>query len=672
MIPQETVDLILNTAKIEEVVGDYVTLKRRGASYVACCPFHNEKTPSFYVTPSKGIYKCFGCGKAGTAVGFVMEQEHCDYPEALRYLARKYHIEILEEEESPEQLAARQRKESLLLATEYANKFFVDQLSTQEGRAMGYAYYKSRGLEDSTIQKFSLGWAPSGGSALMNAAMAAGYKEEYLLEAGLLAKKEDTGAIVDKFRERVMFPIYSVSGRVIAFSGRTLRADNPAKYVNSPDTPLYNKSEILYGLFQAKSEIGRQNKCIVVEGNLDMVMMHQLGITNVVAPCGTSFTTQQMHLIHKFTDNLTVMFDGDNAGIHAALKVMDDVLMEGLNMKVVLLPEGEDPDSFCRQHTLLQVQAYIEEHEKDCIDFKTDWLLKEAGSDPLRRAGVIGEVSDTIASIPDAIKRSTYAERFAARMGVDKEEIVHRRVKATRNKSIEDASRRKEREASRADLTPEAAPTGLVVKAATPLYPLENKILAPIEAEILGFLLLDGDKDVLYDDEQVPLPEFVAAIINSYGKPFANSVYQRLYEAFMAQYNALMPEPDHEDPKNDELREEALDKIRMNLLNIQDEYVNRAVQDLAFEKHKITYRKLSGSMRATGDWLKHAVPKAMFTLADKRCQSEMEELRRQLSEKDENGNLVLKEAEQMEIMAKLGGLAQERAKIQKLIKEKTV
>ncbi|MBO4427336.1 MAG: DNA primase [Bacteroidales bacterium] len=666
MIPQETVDLILNTAKIEEVVGDYVTLKRRGASYVACCPFHNEKTPSFYVTPSKGIYKCFGCGKAGTAVGFVMEQEHCDYPEALRYLARKYHIEIVEEEESPELLAARQRKESLLLATEYANKFFVDQLSAPEGRAMGYAYYKSRGLEDETIRKFSLGWAPSGGSALMNAATAAGYKQEYLLEAGLLAQKEDTGAVVDKFRERVMFPIYSVSGRVIAFSGRTLKADNPAKYVNSPDTPLYNKSEILYGLFQAKSEIGRQNKCIVVEGNLDMVMMHQLGITNVVAPCGTSFTTQQMHLIHKFTDNLTVMFDGDSAGIHAALKVMEDVLSEGLNMKVVLLPEGEDPDSFCRKHTLLQVQAYIEEHEKDCIDFKTDWLLKEAGSDPLRRAGVISAVSDTIAAIPDAIKRSTYAERFAARMGVDKEEIVQRRVKATRSKAIEDAERRREREGARPGSADEA-PTIDVTLAPGPSYPIENKTLAPIEAEILGFLLMDGDKDVLYEDEQIPLPEFVSEILARYGEPFSNSVYQRLYEAFMAQYDAVMPETDPGDEGRSTIREKALGQIIQNLLNIQDEDLNKAMQDLAFEKHKITFKKLSGSMRATGDWLKHAVPKSMFTLVEKRLTSQIENLNRKLADvpKDDEEGL-------MEIMEKLKDLSQERTRIRKLIKEKIV
>ena len=657
MIPQETVDLILDTAKIEEVVGDYVTLKRRGASYVACCPFHNEKTPSFYVTPSKGIYKCFGCGKAGTAVGFVMEQEHCDYPEALRYLARKYNIEIREEQEAPEVVEARQRKESLLLASEYAAKFFVDQLSSPEGRAVGYAYYKSRGLEDSTIRDFSLGWAPSGSTTFMQAAEKAGYKEEYLLEAGLLAQKED-GSLVDKFRERVMFPIYSVSGRIIAFSGRTLRADNPAKYVNSPDTPLYTKSEVLYGLYQAKSEIGRQDKCIVVEGNLDMVMMHQLGITNVVAPCGTSFTTQQMHLIHKFTENLTVMFDGDSAGIHAALKVMDDVLREGLNMKVVLLPDGDDPDSFSRKHTLQEVKDFIAKNEKDCIEFKTDWLLAEAGGDPLKKAGVISAVADTIAAIPDAIKRSTYSEIFSQRMGVSKEEIVQARVRTTRAKNMEEEQKRQAREEGQAlaggrvkvDRTEKEKP-----------YLIEDKILAPIEAEILGFMLKDGDKTVLDEDRSIPLPDYIAEIIEITGKPFANSVYRRLYDSYMELYDSLMPEFDpEEDPKT---REEAQQEIIRRLLNSPDTQLNLAAQDLAFDRYKITYKKLSGSMRATDDWLRNAVPKSLFTLVERRYNSEIDACRRKMAQAPAE--------EQLQLMEELKNLLDQRNRIRNNIKEKT-
>ena len=412
MIPRETVSLILDTARIEDVVGDFVTLKRRGANYVACCPFHNEKTPSFYVSPAKGIYKCFGCGKSGSAVGFVMEHEHSSYAEALRYLAQKYKIDIVEEEETAEEIALRQRRESLLLVSEFAQKFFAEQLTTPEGRAIGYAYLRGRGLEDETIRRFGLGWAPSGRTALIDAAKEAGYKLEYLLAAGLAVQRED-GTVVDKFRERVMFPIHSVSGRVLAFSGRTLHADNPAKYVNSPETEIYVKSRQLLGIWFAKAEIARSGKCILVEGNVDMVTLHQLGITNVVASLGTSLTVEQIRLIHKFTENVTIMYDGDSAGIHAALRGLGLVLQEGLNVKIVLLPEGEDPDSFGRKHTLQEVQDYIAAGERDFIEFKTDLLLSEAGTDPLKKAELINDIADTIAQIPDAVKRSVYVETVA-------------------------------------------------------------------------------------------------------------------------------------------------------------------------------------------------------------------------------------------------------------------
>ena len=289
MIPQETVNLILDTARIEDVVGDFVTLRRRGSSLWACCPFHNEKTPSFHVEPARGIYKCFGCGKSGTAVGFLMEYEHLSYVDALRYLARKYHIEVQEEEESAEEIARRQRSESLLLVSDFARQFFNAQLKSGEGHAVGYAYYRTRGIEDETIEKWGLGWAPSGRSTLVDAARQAGYKDEYLVAAGLALQNED-GSLTDRFRERVMFPIHSVSGRVLAFSGRTLRSDNPAKYVNSPETEIYVKSRNLLGIYFAKSSIAREDRCILVEGNVDVVMMHQLGITNVVASCGTSLT----------------------------------------------------------------------------------------------------------------------------------------------------------------------------------------------------------------------------------------------------------------------------------------------------------------------------------------------------------------------------------------------
>ena len=385
MIPQETVDKILDTAQIADVVGDYVSLKRRGASLVACCPFHNEKTPSFYVTPSNGIYKCFGCGKAGTAVGFVMEMEHCEYPDALRLLAKKYNIEIQEEEESAEQIQQRQHRESLLLVSQFAMQFFSTALKSGEGRDVGYAYLRRRGLEDATIERFHLGWAPRGRRTLVDAAVAAGYKEEYLVDAGLAVRNED-GTLRDKFRERVMFPIFSVSGRVIAFSGRTLRSDIDAKYVNTADTEIYKKSNILLGIYHAKSEMARMQKCYLVEGNVDMVMMYQHGIKNVVASCGTALTTEQVRLIKRFTDNVTLMYDGDSAGIHAAEKGTPLLLSEGLNVRLVLLPDGMDPDEFCRSRSLDEVRSFFDRNECDFIEFLSTRLLQESAGDPVRKS----------------------------------------------------------------------------------------------------------------------------------------------------------------------------------------------------------------------------------------------------------------------------------------------
>ena len=340
MIPQETVNRILDVAQIEDVVGDFVTLKRAGATYKACCPFHNEKTPSFVVSPSKGIFKCFGCGKSGTAVGFVMEHESLSYVEALKYLARKYHIEVVEKEETAEDIANRQRNESLMLVSEYAGKFFVDNMQTPDGQVIAYQYFKSRGLEDETIRKYGLGWAPVDRSAFVQKARAAGYKEEYLLDTGL-CKKFDDGRVVDTFYDRVIFPIHSLQGRVIAFGGRTLKSDKTIpKYVNSKETEIYVKSKSLYGIYFAKNEISRQDKCILVEGYLDVLSMHQLGITNVVASSGTSLTVEQIRLIKKFTDNITIIYDGDSAGIKAALRGTDLVLKEGMKVKVILLPDG--------------------------------------------------------------------------------------------------------------------------------------------------------------------------------------------------------------------------------------------------------------------------------------------------------------------------------------------
>ncbi len=631
MIPQETVNLILDTAQIVDVVSDYVTLKRRGANFVACCPFHNEKTPSFYVSPSKGIYKCFGCGKAGTAVGFVMEQEHCSYVEALRYLARKYHIEIVEAEESAEEIARRQRSESLLLVSDFACKFFSGQLKDGEGRAVGYRYYRERGIEDATIEKWGLGWAPSGRTALVDAARAAGYKDEYLLGAGLAVQGED-GALSDKFRERVMFPIHSVSGRVIAFSGRTLKADNPAKYVNSPETEIYIKSRNLLGIYFAKADIAREDRCILVEGNVDVVMMHQLGITNVVASCGTSLTVEQVRLIKKFTENITIMYDGDSAGIHAALRGIPMVLAEGMNVHVVLLPDGDDPDSFSRKHTRDEVREFIAQNEKDFIVFKTDLLLSQAAGDPLKKAALINDIADTIAQIPDAVKRSTYVEATAQQFGIEAS-ILFDRITRTRRALQEEALKAAQREERRRQngLPPNAYETVTGDLQAPPEVQApvevaeENRILAPSERDLLYFLLRHGcdeldfesDSDY-YSGDEMDKPSVADFIRDAFsdGTRMANSAYAAVYDAYFALYDEGLTQQD----------------IVKRLLDAEDRRVAEVTSQLSTEKYRLTVEAFEKSMTTTSSWLVAQVPRAILGYAERRMQDRYDTLRRSLSD----------------------------------------
>ena len=638
MIPQETVSLILDTAKIEDVVGDYVTLKRRGANYVACCPFHNEKTPSFYVSPSKGIYKCFGCGKSGTAVGFVMEEEHCSYVEALRYLAKKYHIEIQEEEESAEEIARRQRSESLLLVSEFAEKFFVSQLDTDEGRAVGRAYFRKRGLEDETVRKFGLGWAPSGRTALVDAALAAGYKMEYLLAAGVAVRHDDE-TVSDKFRERVMFPVHSVSGRVVAFSGRTLRSDNPAKYVNSPETEIYIKSRNLLGIYFAKSEMSRLDECILVEGNIDMVMMHQLGIRNVVASCGTSLTVEQIRLIRKFTENVTIMYDGDSAGIHAALRGITMVLSEGMNVRVVLLPDGDDPDSFCRKHTLEEVRSFMASSEQDFISFKSELLLREAGGDPLKRANLINDIADTIAAIPDPVKRSTYVAATAERFKVESS-ILFDRIVVTRRKMLEEKSREEFRENRRREAEDRAAsssgqPAEVRQGTAERAWTEENRTLAAAERDLLCFLLthgcdeLDFESDSEYysgDESCKPtVCDFIRDALESDGTKMANSAYAAVYDAYTGLYDRGLPQ----------------DVIVKTLLDSQDRRIAAVTAELSAEKYRLSVSALKDAMITVPSWLVAQLPKTIMLYAERRIQDRINGIRRSLVEADEQTQIGL-------------------------------
>ena len=654
MIPQDTVNLILDSARIEDVVSDYVTLKRRGANLVACCPFHNEKTASFYVSPGKGIFKCFGCGKSGTAVGFVMEMEHCTYTEALKNLARKYHIEVQEKEETPEEIAARQHSESLMVVCEFAQKFFALQLKSGEGRQVGYEYFRSRSLEDETIEKFGLGWAPSGKTALIDAALAAGHKLEYLIDAGLAVRKED-GSVVDKFRERVMFPIHSVSGRVIAFSGRTLHSDNPAKYVNSPETEIYVKSRNLLGIYFAKAEMSRLNKCILVEGNVDMVMMHQLGITNVVASCGTSLTVEQVRLIRRLSpDNITIMYDGDSAGIHAAIRGIGLVLKEGLNVKIVLLPEGEDPDSFAKSHTLEEVRQFIEDNEQDFITFKAQLLSDEAGTDPLKRANLINDIADTIADIPDAVKRSVYVESCARRFNIDSQ-LIFNRIKTRLREAMEE--RRKERarvarwQENGLPLPPQSGETGTQEPSAGEVLSLENTLLAPVEADLLSFILTHGQDELAFPTDSPfrvegaegnPLvADFIRDTLDEDDCSFSNSVYRKTYDAYMQYRDGNMSQ----------------EKIVTALMNSEDRQVAFVAAELSTEHYQLTVKNFEDSLMATSSWLAQFVPKALIAYSDRRLQDRMDNIRRTLPQ--------VPEQEQLELMEQLVKLQNIRTNIKK-------
>ena len=684
MIPQETVNRILDTAQIVDVVGDFVTLKKRGANHIACCPFHNEKTPSFSVSASKGIYKCFGCGKSGTAVGFVMEHENMSYTEALKYLAKKYNIEVVEKEETAEEIVKRQRSESLFLVSEYAGKFFQDSMQTPDGQAIAYQYFKSRGLEDETIRKYGLGWSPVTRRALSESARAAGYKEEFLVETGLCIKYDD-GKLVDRFYDRVMFPIHSVSGRIIAFGGRTLRTDKSvAKYVNSPETEIYVKSRSLYGIYFAKNSISKLDKCILVEGYLDVLSMHQLGITNVVASSGTSLTVEQIRLIRKFTSNVTIIYDGDGAGIKAALRGIGLVLKEGLNVKIVLLPDGMDPDDFARKHTLEQVQDYIARNEQDFIGFKTELLLGEAGGDPLKKANLINDVADTIALIPDAVIRAVYVKTCADKFEID-EQILTDRVTRSRNEMILADKKQAEREAARmhqgnapgySRREPEYPDDGYMPPISDDYIPpipdeyipgpdgdyasetvpqvqqsgilINDPYLEPCERDLLKFILEDGctplefDRDSRFyiEGEVLNVAEFIDGILAEDEVGFENLSYRKVYDEYFVMYDEGLSQ----------------EQIRTRLLNSMDEQVSAVARELLIEKYQITVKNYEQSLTATATRLIQFVPKTLMIYQCKRVEQLLKKLTAELSS-------VVDEAAQLDLLMKISEYNKARTRL---------
>ena len=641
MIPQETVQKILDTARIEEVVGDFVALRRRGADLWACCPFHGEKTPSFHVIPAKGQYYCFGCHKGGSAVGFIMDYEHLSYVEALRYLAKKYNIEIVEKEETAEDIANRQRNESLLLVSEYAGDFFKEQLKTAEGRAVGLEYFHSRGLEDSTIEKYGLGWAPSSRHAFTDAAKAAGYKDEYLLETGLCAAYDSDNRLHDRFFDRVVFPIHSVSGRVIAFGARTLKSKEPgkpyAKYVNSKESDIYVKNKSLYGIWFAKNEMARKDKCYLVEGYLDVLSMHQLGITNVVASSGTALTEGQIGLIKRFTQNVTIMYDGDSAGIHAALRGIDMFLREGMNVKVVLIPDGDDPDSYSRKHSLAEVEEFLAGAEMDFVDFKSSLLMKDTAKDPLKRAEVINDIADTIADIPDAVKRSVYVDFLSDKFEI-RRDILDERIGVTRSKRLIEEKKNTDRERRQAQAA-SVASTGSATDAAPVAEPaeateepvrltgLDALIMATAERDLLNFILTYGTSKLEFqsdsdfypgsDEEALTVFDFISQALEGDDSRFANTAFRKAYEAYSKDY--------YEGYSQEEIVKHLMDGEDRDVAYV-------AAQLSTDERYELSVKHLRQSMMSKGSWLTIYVPKAILVFQQSRMENKDSELKEQLQE----------------------------------------
>ena len=519
MIDQLTIDRIMDAAQIYDVVSDFVTLRKRGVNYVGLCPFHDDKTPSFYVSPTKGLCKCFACGKGGNAVHFIMEHEQMTYPEALRYLAKKYGIEIKERELSNEEKAAQSERESLFIMNQFANDYFRHTLrETEEGRSVGMAYFRNRGFRDDIIEKFQLGYCTESNDAFAKKALEKGYKPEYLIKTGLCYETDDH-RLRDRFWGRVIFPVHTLSGKVVAFGGRVLSSATKGvkvKYVNSPESEIYHKSNELYGIFFAKQAIVKQDRCYLVEGYTDVISMHQSGVENVVASSGTALTTQQIKLIHRFTNNLTVLYDGDEAGIKASLRGIDMLLEEGMNIKVCLLPDGDDPDSFARKHTSTEFQAFIAEHETDFIRFKTNLLLKDAGRDPIKRAELIGNIVQSISVIPEAIVRDVYIKECAQLLHVEDRllvsEVAKRREKENerraeqreRERRLQNRQQQEKNDTHSTDIPADTSTAGQISSTTDkePSYPEENAVTA----EYTSFIPQEGKEgQEFYKYEQLIL-----------------------------------------------------------------------------------------------------------------------------------------------------------------------
>ena len=523
MIDKATIDKIMDAANIVDVVSEFVTLRKAGVNYKGLCPFHNEKTPSFVVSPSKGYCHCFSCGKGGNVVGFIMEHEQMTYPEALRWLAKKYNIEIHERELTDEEKREESERESLFIVNDWALHYFQDNLfNTGQGQAIGLQYFRSRGFRDDTISRFQLGYALPERDALARAAVAKGFKEEFLITTGLCYRRDD-GRLQDRYAGRVIFPVHTVTGRVVAFGGRILDNNKKAaKYVNSPESLIYHKSNELYGIYQAKHAITKQDRCYLVEGYIDVTSMNQSGVENVVASSGTSLTTGQIRLIHRFTNNITVLYDGDSAGIHASIRGIDMLLAEGMNVKVLLLPDGDDPDSFAQKHTAQEFRDYIEQHQTDFIEFKTNLLLRGV-TDPIKRSEAISSIVKSVSVVPDQITRATYLTECAHRLGMNESTLIN-----TANQFI-----RGEMEEKRKEQRREEAKADGPVKPLQPLAPVQGQ--PDVEYMLIQMVVRHG-QETLYKGVEtadggtvdLSVSQYISYDLGADNLRFKNDLYNRM------------------------------------------------------------------------------------------------------------------------------------------------
>jgi len=611
LIPKETIDLIFETARIDEVVGDFVHLKKRGVNMLGNCPFHDEKTPSFTVSPAKGIYKCFGCGKGGNSVNFVMDHEHFSYPEALKYLASKYNIFIEEEVRTPEQEEADNDRESMYIVSNIANEYFQDQLfNDNEGRAIGLSYFKERGFREDTLKKFQLGYSPEKSDAFSAHALKEGYKIEFLEKTGLTIAKESRN--YDRFRGRVMFPIHSLSGRVLGFGGRILKSNvKAAKYLNSPESEIYSKSKVLYGMYQSKNSIVKKDRCLLVEGYTDVISMHQSGMENVVASSGTSLTLEQIKLVKRFTNNITLLFDGDAAGLKAALRGVNLILQEGMNVKVLTFPDGEDPDSYAKKVSSEELENYIDAQAKDFIEFKCSLFLEEAKEDPIKRAELIKDIAATVALIPDTISRTVYAQSSSRILGVD-EQLIFTSI-----------------EQSRSGKASSSNPEPMQVVFSSPKQSTKLKALSTAleESTLIRLMVIYGTSalEFIYENEEgeeeqtrISVAEFTISELSEDDIQFTHPAFHKIYSEFI-----------HHIQEQETILD---DKF---FIRHQDPEISQAVSELLSDKHQLSdWSKKEIIVPTEADKLKELVTEAVIRLKSKQVKLKIEEMLKQMKNND--------------------------------------